>query len=250
MERSTDHLSGSRASVVRLQTLLFTPVCTPRLLDPRVRRTAIATVLAGLRTPGAAAASIIRPTAECTEDGNRSRPGIFVVPQRAYMVSGSLLEQVIYPNTLAEFGSLYEGEEEEGLGDLQGILAAANLGYLVERSGMRDCGGVGGCVEWGETQRDKVYPISDRDANCRWTFRACYPRAKFAVLDVKFLPVGDGTGSWTFTPISTSATPVTTGSKEGDRVLGPETSRGGLSEAEGWAERVRELEEGLKTQHN
>ncbi|KAF9231358.1 P-loop containing nucleoside triphosphate hydrolase protein, partial [Melanogaster broomeanus] len=268
MEHSTDHLSGSGTTLVRALNLAIHPGMPLMITGSNgAGKTAIARVLAGLWTPGGAAASITRPTAESTEDGNRSRPGVFVVPQRAYMVSGSLLEQVIYPHTLGEFYSLYEGKAEEGLRELQGILAAAHLGYLVEREGGW------GTVNGGEKQRMALS-------------RVFYHRPKFAVLDectsavssdvegqmyehakslgishitVSLRPsltkyhthlltlTGDGTGSWTFTPIfsssatSTTSTPsVTTGSKEGTgsgdltRVLEEiRTLEAKLSEAEG-----------------
>ena len=75
--------------------------------------------------------------------------GVFVVPQRAYMVAGSLLDQVIYPDSYEQF--VREGRTTE---ELQGILQRVNLGYLPGREG-----GWGARKEWrdvlsgGEKQR-------------------------------------------------------------------------------------------------
>ncbi|KAF9235810.1 ABC transporter transmembrane region 2-domain-containing protein [Melanogaster broomeanus] len=264
MERSTDHLSGSGTTLVRALNLALHPGMHLMITGSNgVGKTAIARVLAGLWTPGGAAAR-----------REQSRPGVFVVPQRAYMVSGSLLEQVIYPHTLGEFYSLYEGKAEEGLRELQEILEAAHLGYLVEREG-----GWGTVKEWrdvlsgGEKQRCTSAVSSDVEGQM-------YEHAKslgISLITISLRPsltkyhthlltlTGDGTGSWTFTPIfsssatstSTSSTPsVATGSKEGDGSTGAgdlthvleeiRTLEGKVSEAEGWAERVRELDEALK----
>lgn len=119
-----------------------------------VGKTAVARVLAGLWAPSGAGACVTHPTADVDTTNGRPRSGVFVVPQRAYMVTGSLLEQVIYPQTLGEFYAFHGGNAEEGLKELQGILEAAHLGYLVKREG-----GWGTVKEWrdvlsgGEKQR-------------------------------------------------------------------------------------------------
>jgi ATP-binding cassette subfamily D (ALD) long-chain fatty acid import protein len=94
-----------------------------------VGKTAVARVLAGLWAPQGARADMKRPASTKTSAGVE-RKSIFVVPQRAYMVTGSLLEQVIYPHSYAEF--LESGTTLE---DLMGILEKAYLGYLPEREG-------------------------------------------------------------------------------------------------------------------
>lgn len=104
-----------------------------------VGKTAIARVLAGLWAP---------------ESGTVSRPergynGVFVVPQRVYMVVGSLKDQyvpgspirvlrqltlecsrIIYPHSEAQFK-----KSGKTLGDLKEILEAVHLAYLPAREG-------------------------------------------------------------------------------------------------------------------
>lgn len=104
-----------------------------------VGKTAIARVLAGLWAP---------------ESGTVSRPergynGVFVVPQRAYMVTGSLKDQyvsrtvcrcasvaetgmlrIIYPHSEAQFR-----KSGKTLEDLKEILEAVHLAYLPAREG-------------------------------------------------------------------------------------------------------------------
>ncbi|KAF9226295.1 hypothetical protein BS17DRAFT_749631 [Gyrodon lividus] len=287
VERSDDHLSGSGTTLVRALSLALHPGMHLMVTGSNgVGKTAVARVLAGLWAPSGAGASVTSPVAESTGDGHGSRP-VFVVPQRAYMVTGSLLEQVIYPQTLGEFYSLHEGEAEEGLWELQGILEAAHLGYLVEREG-----GWGTVKEWRDV-------LSGGEKQRMALSRVFYHRPKFAILDectsavssdvegqmyehAKSLGIslitislrpsltkyhthlltltGDGTGSWTFTPIySSSAIPAsaafstTVGSREtggaGDlaRVLEEIGElEGKLGEAKGLGERLRELDEALK----
>jgi len=55
---------------------------------------------------------------------------VFVVPQRAYMVTGSLLDQVIYPHTYDAFVKAGRTVEE-----LEMILDKVFLRYLPEREG-------------------------------------------------------------------------------------------------------------------
>lgn len=83
-----------------------------------VGKTAVARVLAGLWAPQGAAARVERPHS------------VFVVPQRAYMVTGSLLDQMIYPHSYPEF--LQSGKTKA---DLQEILEMVFLAYLPEREG-------------------------------------------------------------------------------------------------------------------
>ncbi len=89
-----------------------------------VGKTAVARVLAGLWAPRGSNSVVRRP--QC--DGRR--PTVFVVPQRAYMVTGSLLDQMIYPHSYADF--LESGKTEK---DLRDILEMVYLSYLPEREG-------------------------------------------------------------------------------------------------------------------
>ena len=87
-----------------------------------VGKTSVARVLAGLwPTQGGEVQSPIN-------EGNRM--GVFVVPQRAYMVEGTLLDQMIYPHSYVEFKE--SGKTEA---DLIEILMAVHLAYLPTREG-------------------------------------------------------------------------------------------------------------------
>lgn len=90
-----------------------------------VGKTAVARVLAGLWAPQGPMADVRRPA-----DGKDGRKGVFVVPQRAYMVTGSLLDQMIYPHSYAEY--LETGKTEK---ELMEILEMVYLAYLPEREG-------------------------------------------------------------------------------------------------------------------
>lgn len=111
-----------------------------------VGKTAIARVLAGLWAPrNTMTASVHTPgIEECS---------VFVVPQRAYMVVGSLLDQVIYPHTYEMFVKAGRRVEE-----LEVILDKVFLRYLLEREG-----GWMTKKEWkdvlsgGEKQRVNIY---------------------------------------------------------------------------------------------
>jgi ATP-binding cassette subfamily D (ALD) long-chain fatty acid import protein len=96
-----------------------------------VGKTAVARVLAGLWAGQGSHASVSRPSQSLSDVTNcKPRPGVVVVPQRAYMVTGSLLAQIIYPHSYSEFSE--SGKTEE---DLLNILEAVHLGYLPEREG-------------------------------------------------------------------------------------------------------------------
>ena len=153
-----DHLSGSGTTLVRALSLNLHPGMHLMITGSNgVGKTAVARVLAGLWAPSGASARVTRPTSDANTTNGYPRPGVFVVPQRAYMVTGSLLEQVIYPQTLGEFYALHGGNAEKGLKELQTILEAAHLGHLVEREG-----GWGTVKEWrdvlsgGEKQRVRL----------------------------------------------------------------------------------------------
>jgi ATP-binding cassette subfamily D (ALD) long-chain fatty acid import protein len=56
--------------------------------------------------------------------------GVIVVPRRAYMVTGNLMDQTIYPYSYAEF---LETRKTEA--DLMEILEMVHLAYLPEQEG-------------------------------------------------------------------------------------------------------------------
>jgi ATP-binding cassette, subfamily D (ALD), peroxisomal long-chain fatty acid import protein len=109
-----------------------------------VGKTSVARVIAGLWAARAhlesrTSQSIPTATTATTGEGKgtgggvsrpRGKQGVFVVPQRSYMVTGSLLDQVVYPDSYAEFV-----ESGRGTGELRAILEAVSLGYLPEREG-------------------------------------------------------------------------------------------------------------------
>ncbi|KIJ57912.1 hypothetical protein HYDPIDRAFT_103628 [Hydnomerulius pinastri MD-312] len=232
-----------------------------------VGKTAVARVLAGLWAAGGGGA-VVKPGAGDGEGEGRERMGVFVVPQRAYMVSGSVLEQVIYPLTLGEFYARAEGGLDEALGELQGILEAAHLGYLVEREG-----GWGTVKEWRDV-------LSGGEKQRMALARVFYHRPKFAILDectsavssdvegqmyehAKSLGIslitislrpsltkyhthlltltGDGTGSWTETGEQGGS-----GAHDLTRVLEEiRVLEMRLEESKKWEGRVRELEGAL-----
>ncbi|KAG6881378.1 hypothetical protein C0992_001206, partial [Termitomyces sp. T32_za158] len=90
-----------------------------------VGKTAVARVLAGIWAPQGDGADVRLPA-----DGTDGRKAVFVVPQRAYMVTGSLLDQIIYPHSYPEY--LESGKTKK---DLMEILEKVFLAYLPEREG-------------------------------------------------------------------------------------------------------------------
>jgi ATP-binding cassette, subfamily D (ALD), peroxisomal long-chain fatty acid import protein len=124
-----------------------------------VGKTAVARVLAGLWPPLGTDASLVIP---CPSKG----VGVFVVPQRAYMVTGSLLEQVIYPHSYQEF--LDSGKTME---DIKKILEMVYLAYLPEREG-----GWTTRKEWRDV-------LSGGEKQRMGLARAFYHRPQFAILD-------------------------------------------------------------------
>ncbi|EPQ53461.1 hypothetical protein GLOTRDRAFT_78457 [Gloeophyllum trabeum ATCC 11539] len=117
-----------------------------------VGKTAIARVLAGLWAPQA---GVVRRPDE-----------VLVVPQRAYMVAGSLLDQIIYPHSYAQFARSGRTEEE-----LMGILEAVHLAYLPAREG-----------GW-RTRKEWRDVLSGGEKQRMGMARVFYHRPKFAVLD-------------------------------------------------------------------
>ncbi|KAH9926703.1 ABC transporter transmembrane region 2-domain-containing protein [Fomitopsis serialis] len=218
-----------------------------------VGKTAVARVLAGLWA--------------AQNDGEVKRPagkqGVFIVPQRAYMVTGSLLDQIIYPHSYAEY--LESGKTEQ---DLMDILAAANLAYLPAREG-----GWFTRKEWRDV-------LSGGEKQRMGLARVFYHMPKFAVLDectsavssdvegrmyehAKSLGItlitislrpslmryhthlltlaGDGTGKWQLTRIGTAEERMGI-----DREV--ITLEGKIAEVEKWEARVKELNQMLSAQ--
>ncbi|KAF8480250.1 ABC transporter transmembrane region 2-domain-containing protein [Russula ochroleuca] len=211
-----------------------------------VGKTAVARVLSGLWAPGNA--------------GNVHRPGrgeVFVVPQRAYMVTGSLLDQIIYPHAYTQF--VQSGRTKE---ELMEILEAVHLAYLPAREG-----------GW-ETRKEWRDVLSGGEKQRMGMARVFYHRPKFAILDectsavssdvegqmyehAKSLGItlitislrpslakyhtqlltlsGDGTGSWTLARIGTAEARIGI-----DREIGMLESK--LKEVEHWELRVKEIE--------
>ncbi|KAH9910508.1 P-loop containing nucleoside triphosphate hydrolase protein [Amylocystis lapponica] len=121
-----------------------------------VGKTAVARVLAGLWA-AQGGGEVRRPA---------GRQGVFVVPQRAYMVTGTLLDQIIYPHSFPEYAASGRGEA-----DLMEALAAANLAYLPAREG-----GWSTRKEWRDV-------LSGGEKQRMGLARVFYHRPKFAVLD-------------------------------------------------------------------
>ena len=118
-----------------------------------VGKTSVARVLAGLWDPkegevvmpedgDAEEPSPSLPSANALGKYKRSwaRPTVYVVPQRSYMVTGSLLEQIIYPCSFSTFQTLandtgYFASPEDAYDEIHSILADVFLAYLPEREG-------------------------------------------------------------------------------------------------------------------
>ncbi|KAG9311790.1 hypothetical protein JVU11DRAFT_8037 [Chiua virens] len=167
-----DHLPGSGTTLVRALSLALHPGMHLMITGSNgVGKTAVARVLTGLWAPSGSGARVTRPTSNNDTMNGRPRPGVFIIPQRAYMVTGSLLEQVIYPQVVGEFYALHDGNAEEGLKELQSILEAAHIGYLVEREG-----GWGTVKEWRDV-------LSGGEKQRMALSRVFYHRPKFAILD-------------------------------------------------------------------
>ncbi|KIK21444.1 hypothetical protein PISMIDRAFT_546129 [Pisolithus microcarpus 441] len=234
-----------------------------------VGKTAVARVLAGLWAPCGPLASVTRPSADAADDDDRRRrprPGLFVVPQRAYMVTGSLLEQVIYPQSLGIFYA--EGGD---IRELQEILEAAHLEYLVEREG-----GWGAVKEWRDV-------LSGGEKQRMSLARVFYHRPKFAILDectsavssdvegqmyehakslgislitISLRPslakyhthlltlMGGGTGNWTLTSITSSSSPVGAAAIQSEESV--HSSGGGLKELKEALTEIQVLERKLE----
>ncbi|KZT22751.1 hypothetical protein NEOLEDRAFT_1119085 [Neolentinus lepideus HHB14362 ss-1] len=117
-----------------------------------VGKTAVARVLAGLWAP---------------QGGVVRRPDeVLVVPQRAYMVAGSLLDQIIYPHSYAQFAKSGRTEKE-----LIEILEAVHLAYLPAREG-----------GW-RTRKEWRDVLSGGEKQRMGMARVFYHKPKFAVLD-------------------------------------------------------------------
>ncbi|KAJ7039847.1 ABC transporter transmembrane region 2-domain-containing protein [Mycena alexandri] len=222
-----------------------------------VGKTAVARVLAGLWAPQGPAdsAHVERPRG----------PHVFVVPQRAYMVTGSLLDQMIYPHSYPEF--LKSGKTEK---DLMEILEMVFLAYLPEREG-----GWTTRKEWRDV-------LSGGEKQRMGMARVLYHRPKFAILDectsavssdvegrmyenakklgitlitISLRPslakyhtllltlTGDGSARWTLTRVGTAEERVGV-----DREIA--TLEGKLAEQQTWETRLKELDALLAVQED
>jgi len=221
-----------------------------------VGKTAVARVLAGL-WPAQGGGEVKKPAEE------NGQFGVFVVPQRSYMVEGSLLDQIIYPQSYAEF--LTTGRTEKELMD---ILTAAHLAYLPAREG-----GWTTKKEWRDV-------LSGGEKQRMGMARVFYHKPKFAILDectsavssdveggmyehAKSLGItlitisirpslmkyhtrvltlgGDGTGSYTLSKVGTAEERMGI-----DREI--QTLEAKLEEVNKWEERVKQLQNMLLVQ--
>ncbi|KAG1818373.1 ABC transporter transmembrane region 2-domain-containing protein [Suillus variegatus] len=235
---SSETLSGPNTTLVRALTLTLRPGMHLMITGSNgVGKTAVARVLAGLWAPGSRSmlrgsmctdGTVARPVDDAltrpTNDAD-GRPGVFVIPQRPYHPTGSLLSQIIYPHSVSEFAA-----SPAALSELESLLDAAHLGYLVDREGGWDA-----VKEWRDV-------LSGGEKQRLAMARLYYHRPKFAILDectsavssdvegqmyehAKALGItlitislrpsltkyhthiltltGDGTGSWTFSRIAT-----------------------------------------------
>ncbi|KAF5380147.1 hypothetical protein D9615_006103 [Tricholomella constricta] len=225
-----------------------------------VGKTAVARVLAGLWSSQGADADVQRPA-----DGPDGRKAVFVVPQRAYMVAGSLLDQIIYPHSYPEY--LESGKTEK---DLMEILEKVFLAYLPEREG-------------GWTTRKEWRDVLSGGEKQRMSMaRVFYHRPRYAVLDectsavssdvegrmyehAKNLGItlitislrpslmkyhthlltlsGDGSAGWTLAQVGTAEERMGI-----DREVSSLESK--LADVEMWEERVKELDVMLSAQES
>ncbi|KDR76478.1 hypothetical protein GALMADRAFT_67361 [Galerina marginata CBS 339.88] len=233
-----------------------------------VGKTSVARVLAGLWDPlgpgGDGEGAVEMPRDETEADHWRPRPALYVVPQRSYMPTGSLLEQIIYPCSYASFIRLTSFSSSSS-GNIHDILEKVHLGYLVGREG-----GLHVRKEWrdvlsgGEKQRmamarvlwwrpkwavlDECTSAVSSDVEGRM-----YEAAK--ALDITLItislrpslmkyhkqlltlhgPSGEAPGRWTLSRIGTPEERMSL--QKEIRVLEEK-----LQEVDGWETRVRELE--------
>nr|GAT42788.1 predicted protein [Mycena chlorophos] len=225
-----------------------------------VGKTAVARVLAGLWAPqGDGDASVERPR------DLPGHPNVVIVPQRAYMTMGSLLDQIIYPHSYPDF--VKSGKKLE---DLMEILELVFLAYLPEREG-----GWTTRKEWRDV-------LSGGEKQRMGLARVLYHRPKFAILDectsavssdvegrmyenlkkwgitlitISLRPslaryhtllltlAGDGTGKWTLSRVGTQEERLGI-----DREIALLESK--LQEKDRWAARVKELDGLLKMQES
>jgi len=222
-----------------------------------VGKTSVARVLAGL-WPVQEGGEVRRPADES------GRMGVFVVPQRVYMVEGTLLDQMIYPHSCVDFKE--SGKTEA---DLMEILTAVHLAYLPVREG-----GWSARKEWRDV-------LSGGEKQRMGMARVFYHRPKFAILDectsavssdvegsmyehaksmgitlitISLRPSlmkyhtqlltlsGDGSGGYTLARIGTAEERVGI-----DREI--QTLRSKLQEVDQWEARVQELTKLLSVQH-
>ncbi|KAI0674426.1 ABC transporter transmembrane region 2-domain-containing protein [Trametes maxima] len=218
-----------------------------------VGKTAVARVLAGLWA-AQGAGQVSRPW---------GKAGVFVVPQRAYMVTGTLLDQIIYPDTYPQFVASGKTHKE-----LMEILTAVNLAYLPAREG-----GWTTRKEWRDV-------LSGGEKQRMGMARVFYHRPKFAILDectsavssdvegrmyehakslgitlitISLRPAlmryhtqlltiaGDGTGRWSLKRIGTAEERM-----DLDREIVTLENR--LAEVDRWEARLKELERLLSVQ--
>ncbi|KAG8888692.1 hypothetical protein FRB98_007058 [Tulasnella sp. 332] len=211
-----------------------------------VGKTAIARVLAGLWE--ADGGVVERP--------ERGVKGVLVVPQRAYMVVGTLRDQIIYPHSYAQFVAAGRTDAE-----LMEILEAVHLAYLPSREG-----------GW-TTRKEWKDVLSGGEKQRMGMARLFYHHPKFAILDectsavstdveglmyqhakdmgvtlitishrptlikyhLRLLTLnGDGSGGWTETRVGTE-----------EERMGIETEieslEARLQEVDRWEQRVREV---------
>ncbi|KAH7345579.1 putative peroxisomal half ABC transporter [Rhizoctonia solani] len=205
-----------------------------------VGKTAIARVLAGL----------------WEASGLVEGKGIFVIPQRAYMVVGTLRDQIVYPLTYADHVAAGGTDAE-----LMDILTHVHLAYLPEREG-----GWNTRKEWKDV-------LSGGERQRMGMARLFYHKPKFAILDectsavstdveglmyqhakdlgitlitISHRPTlnkyhkwlltlsGDSTGSWTYTRVGTEEERM-----ELDREI--ERLEAQLSEVTQWERRLKEV---------